>query len=118
LVDGQPIQGVINLPTGAEGVKIQVANNRGQVVATQILGSQPIGDLPLVWDGTDDSGNALPNGNYSFKATVLSQGKTSSPSVSILSKVTGINQSPDKTIQLEVLGGKSVNLTDVLRIGA
>jgi hypothetical protein len=49
---------------------------------------------------------------------VLSQGKTSSPSVSILSKVTGINQSPDKTIQLEVLGGKSVNLTDVLRIGA
>ena len=118
LVDGQPIQGVINLPTGAEGVKIQVANNRGQVVATQILGSQPIGDLPLVWDGTDDSGNALPNGNYSFKATVLSQGKASNPSVSILSKVTGVNQSPDKTILLEVLGGKSVKLTDVQRIGA
>ena len=118
LVDGQPIKGVINLPTGAEGVKIQVANNRGQVVATQILGSQPIGDLPLVWDGTDDSGNALPNGNYSFKATVLSQGKASNPSVSILSKVTGVNQSPDKTMLLEVLGGKSVKLTDVQRIGA
>jgi flagellar basal-body rod modification protein FlgD len=118
LVDGQPIQGLINLPTGAEGVKIQVTNNKGQVVATQILGSQAIGDLPLFWDGTDESGNVLPNGNYSFKATVLSQGKATNPSVSILSKVTGVNQTLDKTILLEVAGGKSVKLTDVQRIGA
>jgi flagellar basal-body rod modification protein FlgD len=118
LVDGESIQGLINLPTGAEGVKVQVANNKGQVVATQILGAQPIGAMPLFWDGTDDAGNALPNGNYSFKATVLSQGKTSNPSVNILSRVTGVNQSADKTILLEVAGGKSVKLTDVQRIGA
>jgi flagellar basal-body rod modification protein FlgD len=117
LVDGQIIQGFINLPTGAEGVKIQVANQKGQVVATQILGSQGIGDMPLFWNGTDDSGNVLPNGSYSFKATVLSQGKTTNPSISILSKVTGVNQTQDKTILLEVAGGKSVKLTDVQRIG-
>jgi flagellar basal-body rod modification protein FlgD len=117
LVDGQIIQGLINLPTGADGVKIQVANQKGQVVATQILGPQGIGDMPLFWNGTDDSGNVLPNGSYSFKATVLSQGKTTNPSISILSKVTGVNQTQDKTILLEVAGGKSVKLTDVQRIG-
>ena len=118
LVDGQSIQGLINLPTGADGVKVQVTNQKGQVVATQILGSQGIGDLPLYWNGTDDSGNVLPNGTYSFKATVLSQGKASNPSISVLSKVTGVNQALDKTILLEVAGGKSVKLTDVQRIGA
>jgi flagellar basal-body rod modification protein FlgD len=117
LVDGQIIQGLINLPTGADGVKIQVANQKGQVVATQILGPQGIGDMPLLWNGTDDSGNVLPNGMYSFNATVLSQGKTTNPSISILSKVTGVNQTQDKTILLEVAGGKSVKLTDVQRIG-
>jgi flagellar basal-body rod modification protein FlgD len=117
LVDGQIIQGLINLPTGADGVKIQVANQKGQVVATQILGPQGIGAMPLLWNGTDDSGNVLPNGMYSFNATVLSQGKTTNPSISILSKVTGVNQTQDKTILLEVAGGKSVKLTDVQRIG-
>jgi hypothetical protein len=37
--------------------------------------------------------------------------------VSIFSTVTGVNQTADKTIMLEVAGGKSVKLTDVQRIG-
>jgi hypothetical protein len=37
--------------------------------------------------------------------------------VNVLSTVTGVNQQADKTILLEVTGGKSVKLTDVQRIG-
>jgi hypothetical protein len=36
----------------------------------------------------------------------------------VLSTVTGVNQQADKTVMLEVAGGKSVKLTDVQRIGS
>jgi flagellar basal-body rod modification protein FlgD len=115
---GKPVQGFVPLPMGAEGVKFEVFNNKGQAVTSQIMGSQPIGDMPWVWDGTNDSGAQVPAGNYTFRATVISQGKTTNPSVSVLSTVTGVNQQADKTVMLEVAGGKSVKLTDVQRIGS
>ena len=115
---GKPVQGFVSLPTGAEGVKFEVFNAKGQMVTSQIMGSQPIGDMPWAWDGTNESGAQVPAGNYSFKATVISQGKTSNPSVNVLSTVTGVNQQADKTVMLEVAGGKSIKLTDVQRIGS
>ncbi|MEI7495625.1 MAG: flagellar hook capping FlgD N-terminal domain-containing protein [Betaproteobacteria bacterium] len=114
----KPAQGFVTLPNGAEGVKLQVYNDQGQVVATQVMGAQKMGDMPWVWDGSDDAGNQVPFGNYFFKATVVSQGKTTTPSVNVLSTVTGVNQTVDKTIMLEVAGGKSVKLADVQRIGS
>jgi flagellar basal-body rod modification protein FlgD len=114
---GKPAQGFVNLPTGAEGVKFEVFNDKGINVASNILGSQPIGNMPWAWDGTSNGGAQVPPGLYTFKATVISQGKTSNPSVNVLSTVTGVNQQADKTVMLEVAGGKSVKLTDVQRIG-
>lgn len=116
--DGKPAQGFVSLPTGAEGVKFEVFNNKGQAVASQVMGSQPIGNMPWSWDGTADGGAQVPAGIYTFKATVISQGKTSNPPVNVLSTVTGVNQQADKTVMLEVAGGKSVKLTDVQRIGS
>ena len=116
--DGKPAQGFVSLPTGAEGVKLEVFNDKGQLVANQIMGPQNIGDMPWVWDGISDAGSPVPPGNYSFKATVISQGKTLKPPVHVLSTVTGVNQQADKTILLEVAGGRSVKLTDVQRIGS
>jgi flagellar basal-body rod modification protein FlgD len=115
---GKPVQGFVRLPTGADGVKLQVFNDKGQQVVTQTLGSQKIGDMPLVWDGKSDTGAQVPDGFYTFRATVVSQGQTTTPSVNILSTVTGVNQQADKTILLEVAGGKSVKLSDVQRIGS
>ena len=114
----KPAQGFVSLPNGAEGVKLQVYNDKGQLVATQVMGAQKMGDMPWVWDGSDDAGNRVADGNYFFKATVVSQGKTTTPSVNVLSTVTGVNQAIDKSIMLEVAGGKSVKLTDVQRIGS
>ena len=117
IADGKSAQGFVSLPNGAEGVKFQVYNDKGQLVATQVMGAQKMGDMPWIWDGSDDAGNKVADGNYFFKATVVSQGKTITPSVNVLSTVTGVNQAIDKTIMLEVAGGKSVKLTDVQRIG-
>ncbi len=116
LSDGQPIQGIVSLPTGAQGVQFQVFDDKGGLVNTQILGGQVAGDMTWTWDGVNDAGNVLPDGNYRFVATAVVQGKTSNPKVSTMAKVIGISQQADKSMLLQIQGGKSVKLADVTRI--
>ena len=116
LTAGIPVEGIVNLPTGADGVKFQVFDSKGILVNTQVLGAQTVGDLKWAWNGADDAGNALPDGVYSFKATAVSQGKTTTPSVSTMAPVVGVSQAADKTVVLQILGGKTMKLSDVNRI--
>ena len=116
LTAGTPVEGIVNLPTGADGVKFQVFDSKGILVNTQVLGAQTVGDLKWAWNGADDAGNALPDGVYSFKATAVSQGKTTNPSVSTMAPVVGVSQAGDKTVVLQILGGKTMKLSDVNRI--
>jgi flagellar basal-body rod modification protein FlgD len=116
LTAGTPVEGIVNLPTGADGVKFQVFDSKGILVNTQVLGAQTVGDLKWAWNGGDDAGNALPDGVYSFKATAVSQGKSTTPSVSTMASVVGVSQAADKTVVLQILGGKTIKLADVNRI--
>ena len=116
LTAGIPVEGIVNLPTGADGVKFEVFDEKGVLVNTQLLGAQTVGDLKWAWNGADDAGNPLPDGVYRFKATAVSQGKTTTPSVSTMASVVGVSQSGDKTVVLQILGGKTMKLADVNRI--
>lgn len=117
LSGGVPVEGVIQLPTGADGVKFDVYDPKGSLMRSQILGSQTVGDMTWSWDGKDDAGNTAADGNYTFKATVVSQGKTTKPPVSTMAYVTSVSQDVDKSMLLQVQGGKTVKLADVQRIG-
>ncbi len=116
LAGGVPVKGVVNLPNGADGVKFMVYDTKGILVKTQILGAQTAGDMTWSWDGTDEAKNALPDGIYRFAAAAVSQGKVVTPSVSTMAKVIGVSQQPDKTMLLQIEGGKTVKLADVKRI--
>ena len=112
-------QGTITLPTGADCISLQVFDSTGALVRTQIMGAQPVGDTTLAWDGMTDAGAAAPNGTYRYVATVNSQGKTSTPSVSTLATVRSVTSAgtSDGTLLLGVDGGKSISLNDVKRVG-
>jgi flagellar basal-body rod modification protein FlgD len=109
----------IDLPAGADGIKLEVLNDKGQTVRTQIFGAQMPGSASLSWDGLDDAGNNLPDGNYRFVATVTSAGKTTQPTVNTLATVRSVSSAgtADNTWLLEVDGGKTVSMNDVKRIG-
>jgi flagellar basal-body rod modification protein FlgD len=111
-------QGVVNLPTGADGIKLQVFNDKGILVRTQIMGAQPPGDVTLAWDGTNDGGTTVPNGTYRYVASVNSNGAVTKPTINTYAQVTGVSAAgtADGTMLLEVAGGKTVNLADVKRI--
>ena len=111
-------QGTINVPTGADGIQLQVFDSNGILVRTQIMGAQKPGDVTLAWDGMTDGGQPAANGTYRYVATVNSQGVMSKPTVNTYATVTGVSSAgtSDGTMLLEVAGGKTVNLADVKRI--
>ena len=111
-------QGTINLPTGADGIQLQVFNSNGILVRSQIMGAQQPGDVTLSWDGMTDGGQAAANGVYRYVATVNSQGVMSKPTVNTYATVTGVTSAgtADGAMLLEVGNGKTVALSSVKRI--
>ena len=120
VTDNTVSQGTINLPTGADGIRLQVFSDQGQLVRTQIIGAQPVGDTTLAWDGMNDSGAAAPNGTYRYVATVNRAGKITTPTVNTLATVRSVSSAgtADGTLLLEVDGGKSISIADVKRVGS
>jgi len=95
---------------------LKVFNATGDLVSTQTAGAQTAGDMLFSWNGQDDTGNALPSGNYRFVANAVVQGKNTTPTVSTMATVLGVSQNADKSITLQVTGGKKIMLSDVTKI--
>jgi flagellar basal-body rod modification protein FlgD len=112
-------QGVVNLPTGADGIQLQVYDAQGILVRTQIIGAQAAGNATLSWDGMTDGGSPAPNGTYRYVANVNSSGKITNPTVNTLARVNSVSSAgtSDGTLLLEVDGGKTISLADVKRVG-
>jgi flagellar basal-body rod modification protein FlgD len=118
LKNGQPVESTLNLTNGADAVRFDVLNAKGESVRNKVLGPQTAGSVNWVWDGLDDAGNALPEGSYSIKAQVANQGQITPGSVMTLSTVRSITQNAnDGSLTLEVDGGKSIALSAVQRVG-
>ncbi len=119
VMTGQPVQGVVSLPTGADGMTLQVFDSQGNMVREQIAGAQPPGSLTLTWDGKDSNGAMVANGNYNFMITLNSGGVTSNPPVQTLATVRSVSQADAASpLMLQVDGGLSVPLSSVTRIGS
>lgn len=116
---GQPVQAVIALPAGADGMRLEIFDSQGAMVRQQIAGAQAPGQVTLTWDGLDSVGTAVADGTYSFKATITSAGVTSNPAVTTLATVRSVSQADAASpLMLQVDGGLSVALSAVKRIGS
>ncbi len=118
LLGGQPVQASVDLPTGADGVQMQILDNRGQVVRKLIYPAQSPGSMKLAWDGMSDSGASMPDGAYTMQVLASSLGKAVQPVVNMFSTVRSVSNAGtgDNTWLLEVDGGKSVSLANVKQI--
>jgi flagellar basal-body rod modification protein FlgD len=112
---GQKVNASIQLDEGAEGMTVEVLDSKGSVVRTAIYGAQSAGSVALTWDGLDNNGQALPDGNYTLRAKAVVQGKTTNPEVAVYAAVQSVVQTGND-LQLQVAGGKSISLSSVQRI--
>lgn len=115
---GNPVSAVIDLPNGADKLKVDIFGADGKPVRSVQLSQQKAGLASFTWDGADDAGKALPDGNYSMVATATVAGKDGAVTIGPMSTVRSVSSSTSSSDPiLELDGGTSVNLSTVMRVG-
>ena len=112
-----PVSGSFTLTQNADSVTLKVLDSTGNIVASNSYGALPAGEVPFSWGGQDSSGNTAAAGNYTLLAQAMSKGVTSTIPVGVFTTVNSVSQASDKSIVLNVGGGKSIKLTDLTQIG-
>lgn len=64
--DGEPEKIVYELPEGATGAELEIRDSEGFLVRKIALDGEPGVRHDLEWDGTDDNGDLLEDGEYSI----------------------------------------------------
>lgn len=115
---GGSIEGKIDLPQGASGIKLGIYDQQGGLVQELVAGPQTPGVTSLVWDGKDAMGTPAPAGLYRLKASAVVDGKNSDVAVNTLVAVRSVSRNAgDGSVNLELDGGKSVPLSTIQRVG-
>lgn len=71
--DGQQARGSFVLDGTADSVTVTVQDESGATVRTLELGSKAAGSHEFLFDGRDDAGTELPDGNYTFTIKALGE---------------------------------------------
>ena len=78
LLKGQS-DAALELSQAADKVTVTISDSTGKVVRTLELGAQDAGVVGFKWDGMDNTGTAMADGAYTFSATAVLGGKSSTP---------------------------------------
>ncbi|TXI87856.1 MULTISPECIES: flagellar hook assembly protein FlgD [unclassified Cupriavidus] len=112
---GVPSKIGVDLPSTADSVQVQILDKSGNVVRTIDMKGQMAGVHDVAWDGKDDKGVPLADGEYAVKVTATADGKDVSPTALVYGKVQGI--SGDSTgVLVNLEDGTTANVNDVRRI--
>jgi flagellar basal-body rod modification protein FlgD len=106
----------VNVTTASGDVKVNIQNAQGQTIDTMDLGAQPVGTVPLAWDGTTSTGATAPDGQYTFTVDATTSGQSTGGATGlsygqVSSVTTGSNG-----VSLNVANVGTVNLADVVQI--
>ncbi|SPA55413.1 flagellar hook assembly protein (plasmid) [Cupriavidus taiwanensis] len=105
----------VDLPSTADAVTVDVLDKDGNVVRTIDMKGQTAGVHNIAWDGKNNAGVAVADGDYTFKVSATANGTSVKPVALVYGKVESI--SGDASGVLVDLGdGQTANVDDVRRI--
>lgn len=105
-----------NLPREGKEADLLIRNANGDVVREQKINDPKMGENSFNWNGLDDSGQAVPEGEYNVQIEVHDGfGKKIAPETTFAGVVTGVNLTAQGPVLM--IGNKSVRLKDVKSFG-
>jgi flagellar basal-body rod modification protein FlgD len=120
LAAGGSINGQFNLEQATSDVKIMIFNRNEELVKTLPLSGDKAGELLFKWDGIDDSGSAVPEGEYLVTAQALINGEQQAMQVSLETHIDSISLNNSDGTQagtlLNLASGQTVTLGEIQAI--
>ena len=113
------ISGMMQLPQPIENVMMRVQSPSGELIRAFSIGSKGAGEHRFQWDGKDDRGNLLPEGNYKLFASGSVNGKPQNLELSTYANVNSVLLgSQGGEVMLNIAGYQApVKLSEVQEIG-
>lgn len=112
-----PAKAAVEVPAGMKNLKASIYSASGALIRTIDLGQPPEGMHHFSWDGFDDKGVKMAEGNYSIKLQGSYQGQEYSLPVMSNAKVESVRISQyGEGVILKVSGIGEVSLNDVRQI--
>ena len=104
-----------DLSAPAGNVTVKIYNEGGQLVKTIENAPKNSGDNKLIWDFSDNEGNSVPQGKYTFKVEPKdADNNLMSYSTYVLGKIDGVKFTENGTML--VVNGAQYNLSDIMEI--
>ncbi|RUO77030.1 flagellar hook assembly protein FlgD [Idiomarina seosinensis] len=114
--EGGMAKGMVATQQTAQNVRISVEDASGQVVRTINVGDIDAGTQDFQWDGLDEAGNPLPEGNYTFTANARIGNSNEELPLQMNATVQSVSMGGERGIVLNLKGLGGINFADVTEI--
>lgn len=116
LVQGESVDGMVNLNATTSQLTMGVYDQNGVLVRRIYMGMQSAGTVPFKWDGIADDGSVAPAGAYELRAEALVDGKMTAMETLVYSDVDSVSLSARGGVLLNLAGVGTVDLSKVYQI--
>lgn len=117
LVEGVPVTGAVELPNSVSSLNISVYDQGGQLVRNIDTGFQSAGMAEFYWDGLANDGEAVPPGNYVFRAEANNGGANEAFDVMLTRRVQSVTMPRSGAgLTLDLAGLGQVDFSEIRQI--
>ncbi len=114
-VDDQPVDCNFSLDQDAAVAVVSIYDSTGEFVKSIEAENLAKGNQTLEWDGTDQNGNPVPNGNYTFEVLATdAEGRDIGTATFFSGTVTGVTFENGRTML--VCDSQKVDLSEVVEV--
>ncbi|BAU23972.1 hypothetical protein THC_1608 [Caldimicrobium thiodismutans] len=98
--NGKFLGAEFELSNPANTALVTIRNAQGQIIKTMPLYNLPQGINRVDWDGTDDRGNPVPDGNYKISITIGTGDNAQSVTPVVIARITGATLGDKPTLKV------------------